>query len=164
MRGIRNLTSETKLKAAENSLNRMNKVTTKSALWMPYFHTFLSSVFGAKEDLLYDYAEKYNLGISKDNRIYANDFENKAKEQNNQSAIKFIEWYKDEGDKLSDVDVVKALKKCLDIEKQLATKPLQSLVGISELTSLSGMDIHDACKKMYELVKDFINDAYRKFP
>ncbi len=161
---MKNLTSERKLKVAEDSLNRMNRVTTKSALWMPYFHTFLSNIFNAKEDLLYDYAEKYDLGISKYDSIYADDFENKAKDQNNQSASKFIEWYKDEWNKLSDVDVVKALKKCLDIEKQLADKPLQSYVGISEMISLQGMDIHDACKKMYELINDFINDAHRKFP
>jgi len=199
------LTAESKLDEAAFFFDKMNKASLATDEWRYYFSAFLGSIRSVPYHLLYDYAEKYGLGYSLEDRIYPKDFKNRANAQNNQQALSFIRWYKSEWDKLSQNNVVKAIIGSRDIDVHRGIQPLQSYVdvGISlvignrvdhvvrdsegrviqresssktaspnpadskvttELPNLPGMHVHDACKKMLDLMRDFVREAHKSFP
>jgi hypothetical protein len=96
--------SEQKLMAAEYHLKRMEELYGKNYEHFKFeLEAFLTQARGVLDVLLYDFAEKFQLGVNR-YKIELNDriFEKKARERRNEQAIKFIEWWRQKRDELKD--------------------------------------------------------------
>jgi len=96
--------SEQKLMAAEYHLKRMEELYGKNYEHFKFeLEAFLTQARSVLDVLLYDFAEKFQLGIDR-NKEELNDhiFEKKARERRNEQAIKFIEWWRKRKDELKD--------------------------------------------------------------
>jgi hypothetical protein len=96
--------SEQKLMAAEYHLKRMEKLYGKNYEHFKFeLEAFLTQARSVLDVLLYDFAEKFQLGVNR-NKEELNDhiFEKKARERRNEQAIKFIEWWRQKRDELKE--------------------------------------------------------------
>ena len=94
--------SEQKLMAAEYHLKRMEELYGKNYEHFKFeLEAFLTQARSVLDVLLYDFAEKFQLGIDR-NKEELNDhiFEKKARERGNEQAIKFIEWWRQRREEL----------------------------------------------------------------
>jgi len=191
---------------AEFLFNEMKKHSPKTSEFRRYFAPFLMELFSVWDHLLYDYAAKYGLGISDQDWINVNAFEQRACQLQNQAAIPFINWYSKEQTRLSSDKIMKALQESRNKEDHRATMPLASYqdrgreVDVrlpetpptkdmrheskelrstesqstpeefvyrkfeAELTNLGKIDVLDALKKGFELMRNFVREAHQKFP
>lgn len=120
------MTAESKLDNAEFLFNEMKKHSPKTLEFRRYFAPFLMELFSVWDHLLYDYAAKYRLGISYQDWINVNVFEQRACQLQNQAAIQFINWYSKGRTRLSSDKIMKALIENRNIEDHRATMPFVS--------------------------------------
>lgn len=83
-----------KIKEAKFFLQKIKENYEKFPDNQYYFSAFLSATFSIRDHLLEDYNMKYGLGISLDDILSLDRFEDEAKKQNNNEAMEFIQWYR----------------------------------------------------------------------
>jgi hypothetical protein len=93
--------AEKKLRGAEYHLRRMEKFYLKNEERFIYeLEAFLVKARSVPDVLLEDFNKKYSLGISLEERLEPQIFEQKAKQQKNEKAIAFVEWWKSKKEEL----------------------------------------------------------------
>ena len=171
------MTSDEKIGEAErwltkirNSEHRKNRIELEDNI-----KAFLNSVNSIPDHLLEEYNKKFNLGINLENKLYPKSFEKIAKQNGNQDALDFISTFKEEKGKVESDPIGKTLipKRDLDThrERQKPNKLVSVVGGLKDqgkdfsvnYPELSG-NIDDSCKKLLDLMKNFVAEMRRKFP
>jgi hypothetical protein len=75
-------------------LSRTPQDTTHADEFMYILSAFLNSWKSVLDVLLYDYAEKFSLGLSREERITDRDFEVAARALQNTQASSFVHWWR----------------------------------------------------------------------
>lgn len=154
----------------QNSEHRKNRTELEDNI-----KAFLNSVNSIPDHLLEEYNKKFNLGIDLKDNLYPRTFEEIATQKGNQAALKFISTFKKEKGKVESDPIGKILlpKRDLDThrERQKPNKLVAVVGGLKDPSKdfsvnypeLSG-NIDDCCKKLLDLMKNFVAEMRRKFP
>jgi len=95
--------SERKLKGSEYHLKRMEELYGKDhEVFMYELEAFLIKTRSVLDILLYDFAEKLQLGIDRNRELNDHIFEETARKHGNDQAIKFIEWWRKRRDEVKE--------------------------------------------------------------
>jgi len=136
---------------------------------------FLNCANSIPDHLLEEYNKKFKLGITFNDKLYPNTFEDKAKMKNNQKALNFISSFKKEKLKVESDPVGKVLSKKRDLdthrESQRPNKLVVVVGGLKDrnddffvnFQELSG-NIDDNCEKLLDLMKNFVSEMRKQFP
>ncbi|MCW3984045.1 MAG: hypothetical protein NWE96_08620 [Candidatus Bathyarchaeota archaeon] len=86
---------ENKLKEARFFFNKLEKImqdTANEEEFLYFLSAFLCSWRSVIDVMLYDYADKYHFGFSREENLVIRDFEVAARVTNNADATQFIQW------------------------------------------------------------------------
>jgi len=196
------------LEKARYHLKRMEEIYDKPEFRYE-LNSFLSTIASVPEHLLEDYNIKYSLKIP-DHEQLIRKFKDVANRKNNQQAITFYKWWKNEYDKLKKDKLCSLVigKRHISIHRRIV-KPDLTKVVIEETIHLTDSvsivvrdsegrikdtykspeppkqkvtpekteakvtfsfkeypegDVSEICKKIYEMMEKFVEDANSKFP
>lgn len=154
----------------KNSEHRKDRTELKDNV-----SAFLNCANSIPDHLLEEYNQKFNLGITSNDKLYPNTFEKAAKTQNNTKATKFISEFNKEKKKVESDHIGKVLSKKRDLDTHRESQRPNKLVAIVggvpagkknflvNFQELSG-DIDDNCEWFLDLMKKFIADMKNQFP
>ena len=92
--------AEKKIQEAEYFLNQLRNIPQDSDEFMYNLSAFLNAWRSVLDVMLYDYAEKFVLGLTRDERITERDFEVAAKALQHTQALQFIKWWRQQRNRL----------------------------------------------------------------
>ena len=154
----------------KNSEHRKDRTDLKDNV-----SAFLNCANSIPDHLLEEYNQKFNLGITSNDKLYPSTFENAANKQNNTQATKFISEFKKEKKKIESDPVGKVLSEKRDLDTHRASQRPNKLVAVVgglkdrnddffvNFQELSG-NIDDNCEKLLDLMKNFVAKMRKMFP
>lgn len=86
--------SKNKLEEVRYFLNKLRLTAQDGDEFMYILSAFLSAWRSVFDVMLYDYAERYSLGLTREDRITDHEFEIAAKALNHTEALRFIRWWR----------------------------------------------------------------------
>lgn len=92
--------AEKKIQEAEYFLNQLRNIPQDSDEFMYNLSAFLNAWRSVLDVMLYDYAEKFALGLTRDEKITERDFEVVAKALQHTQASQFINWWRQQRNRL----------------------------------------------------------------
>jgi len=89
-----------KLQEADYFLGMLRRTPQDRDAFMYNLSAFLNAWRSVLDVMLYDYAEKYCLGLTREDRVSDHEFEIAAKALNNAEALRFIKWWRQQRGRL----------------------------------------------------------------
>lgn len=154
----------------KNSEHRKDRTELKDNV-----SAFLNCTNSIPDHLLEEYNQKFNLGITSNDKLYPSTFEKASKKQNNTQAINFISEFKKEKNKIGSDPIGKVLSEKRNLDTHRESQRPNKLVAIAggvpagkknflvNYQKLSG-DIDDNCERLLDLMKKFVADMKNQFP
>lgn len=162
------MTVEDKIIFAEYFLNKIRDAQNRED-FRPNFSAFLSETKSTTDHLLEDYNEKFGLKIS---YLTAKTFKDKACDNMNLDALKFISTYNDKLDKLRQNKLANYLFKKRDTDVHKKSEQVQGNFSRGTIDSVmwkfedydnNDSDVVTLCEEFLSLMKEFINDMKSEF-
>jgi len=93
--------AEKKIREAEYFLNQLNNIPQDSDEFIYNLSAFLTAWRSVLDIILYDYAEKFNLGLTREEKVTDRDFEVAARALQHTQALQFIKWWRDQCNRIA---------------------------------------------------------------
>jgi len=171
------MTSDGKIDEAERWLDKIRNSDhrkDRTAL-NDNVNAFLNAVNSIPDHLLEEYQQKFGLGVTFNDELRPRIFENVAKKQGNGKALSFILAFNQEKAKVESDSIGKILSRKRDLDTHRDSQKPNKLVvvvgGIKDpnddfsvnFPEFSG-NVDDVCKKLLDMMKDFVSRLRNQFP
>lgn len=109
------------------------------------FEAFLSKIRSVPDVMLEDFNRKFKLGISLEERLFPEDFIKRARKLNNQEAISFFNWWKNELEQIrsSTVGPLFDLRN-ISIHRKTVTTDLKRINVTAKISCFAEIAVYDA--------------------
>ena len=166
-----------KVREADYFLNVLQQTSFNNRDEFHYnLSAFLSAYRSILDIMLYDFAEIYRIGLTRENKMFYHDFNSVAHATQNTRAYKFIRWWKQKRDSYSDdplwrmrleivhrgypemrARVYACFSSIVSSERSISNK-----IRISEF-QVTDSEVLEMCQKGLDSMKDIVRQAEKKF-